>query len=486
MLDSDRGTTRAQCQQEQLDRSNCHDLSRDESSYPSLVHRFRAVSRASSPHQSESQQQSKPTCLLQDRASILKNSAVETFATMSMTLKEQAWQSGLVLSHERPEWNENDWPPLEGGWRYHHATVVINHPDHDNNNNNNIRGQTLVVMGGWHQRQGGTNSVLVLNLADPNKRWREGPPMNKKRYEHAAVVCNGVVYVMGGYDEGPLDCIEQIDDDDLLQSSFTTSSTRKSSWVTLKCRLSTGRCGCCAVAVHNRHIVVMGGYNDLYLSSVDIIDTNNHIVTAGPSMTVPRSYFGSAVVGHRIFVVGGCNDNGKLDSLEYLDSTTPCDSVETKKETGLTFISFPPTWTTHSELRLSNARSSCAMVAVGSCLVVAGGRGNSTVEVLDTYRNRMWNLRPSGNPRDGCNMVTVANQVAVIGGFNPTCATLPLMDRNSWCFRRLCEQQLSGWHHFREGMGIRDADISPFCTSTSARKRARQNTRQNEKGSDET
>ena len=41
---------------------------------------------------------------------------------------------------------------------------------------------------------------------------------------------------------------------------------------------------------------------------------------------------------------------------------------------------------THSDLVLSNARSSCAMVAVGSCLVVAGGRGNSTVEVLDPFR----------------------------------------------------------------------------------------------------
>ena len=479
------GTTRAQCQQEQVGRSNCHDLSRDESSYHSLVHPFRPVSRASSPHPSKSQRQSKPTCLLQDSVSILINSAVETFATMTTTLKEQAWQSGLVLLNKTPEWNEDDWPPLEGGWRSLHATVVLHHPNKNDDNNN--RRQTVVVMGGWHQRQGGTNSVLVLNLADANKRWREGPPMNKKRFEHAAVVCNGVVYVMGGYDEGPLDCIEQIDDDDLLQSSLTTSSTRKSSWVTLKCRLSTGRCGCCAVAVHNRHIVVMGGYNDLYLSSVDIIDTNNHIVTAGPSMTVPRFCCASAVIGHRIFVVGGHNDNGHLDSVEYLDHATPLDSDETKKETGSTFLSFSSTWITHPDLVLSNPRDSCAMVAVGSCLVVAGRQGHSTVEVLDTRRNRVWNLPPVGNDREGFSLVTVANQVAVIGGwFNPTCATLPLMDKNTWCFRRLCEHQSNGWHHSLEGIGIQDADISPVSTLTLACKRARTNTCQNDRGNDET
>ena len=404
---------------------------------------------------------------------------------MTTTLKEQAWQSGLVLlDDETPEWNFEDWPPLVGGWRAGHSSVVLNHLDTENETNN--RGQTVVVLGGYQQGQGDVNSVLLLNLEDPNKQWREGPPMNKKRAGHATVVFNGGVYVMGGRNTTSLDCMERIDLNDLFQSSLTTSSTRASHWTTLNCRLSTGRCGCCAVAVHNRYIVVMGGYSDRYLSSVDIIDTNSHTVIAGPSMIVPRQWFASAVIGHRIFVVGGHNYNGHIDSLEYLDYATPLDSDETKKETGATFISFSSTWITHPDLVLFNPRDSCAVVAVGSCLVVAGG-DTPTVEVLDTLRNRVWNLPPFGNDLNGCNMVAVANQVAMLGGwYNPSCATLPLLDRNSWCFRRLCEQQSNGWYHSLEGMRIRDDDFSPFSKSTSARKRARQNTRQNKKGSDET
>ena len=384
---------------------------------------------------------------------------------MSVTLKEQAWQSGLVLSNETAEWNQNDWPPLVGGAREYHTSVVLNHLDTDKDSNS--KRQTVVVLGGYQADPGSLDSVLLLNLADPDMQWREGPPMNKSREGHAAVVCNGGIYVIGGFNIGSLDCMERIDAKDILQLSLTTSSTHEIQWTTLTCRLSTQRRGCCAVAVHSRYIVLMGGYNGGYndglLSSVDILDTRNHIITAGPSMTVPRQYCASAVIGHRIFVVGGWNERGNLDAVEYLDYTTPCDSDETKKETGSTFISSSSTWITHSALRLSNARSSCAMVAVGSCLVVAGGWRNSTVEVLDTHRNRVWNLPPFGNHRDGCSMVTVANQLAVIGGRrNPSCATLPLMDRNSWCFRRLCEQQLSGWHLFREGM-----DISSFSTSTS-------------------
>ena len=400
---------------------------------------------------------------------------------MTTTLKEQAWQSGLVLLDETPEWNFEDWPPLEGGWRYRHASVVLNHTD-------NNQEQTVVVLGGYHPGQGELDSIHVLNLAESNKQWREGPRMNQKRDGHAAVVCNGGIYVMGGDTGAPLDCIEQIDANYLLQSSLTTSITHEMNWTTLNCRLSTPRSGCCAVAVHNRYIVVMGGYyNGRYLSSVDIIDTMNHTVIAGPSMTVKRQWCASAVIGHRIFVVGGRNDNGNLDSVEYLDYATPCDNHETKKETGSTFISFSTLWTTHSELRLSNTRRSCAMVAVGSCLVVAGGWNNSTGEVLDTQSNRVWYLPPSDNHRNGCSTVTVANQVAVIGGYpNPSCATLPLLDRNTWCFRRLCEQQSNGWYHSLEGMGIRDADISPFSPSTLARKRVRTNTCQNDRGNDET
>ena len=392
---------------------------------------------------------------------------------MTTTLREQARQGGLVLLDETPEWNENDWPPLQGGCRDRHATVVLNHSDNDDNYNN--MGQTVVVMGGYQSGQGEFDSVLVLNLAESNKQWREGPTLNKKRDGHASVVCNGGVYVMGGDNaRSRLDSIEQIDANDLLQASFTNSTTHESHWTTLTCRLSTGRFGCCAVAVHNRYIVVVGGLTDCCLSSVDIIDTHNHAVTAGPSMTVPRLFCGSAVIGHRIFVVGGRNEHGNLDSVEYIDFAMPCDNEKPKEEMAPTVISFSSRWTTHSDLVLSNARSSCAVVAVGSCLVVVGGLHNPTVEVLDTSRNRLWNLPPFGNDRYCCSMVTLADQIAVIGGWGcPSCVTLPLLDKNSWCFCRLSEQHPNGWYQFREGMGIRDVNATSCSISTSNRKRVK-------------
>ena len=125
------------------------------------------------------------------------------------------------------------------------------------------------------------------------------------------------------------------------------------------------------------------------------------------------------------------------------------------------------------------------MVAVGSCLVVAGVESRR-VQVLDTHRNRMWNLPRLRNDALSRGMVAAVDRIAVIGGWGyPSCGTLPLMDRNSWCFRQLCQQQPSGWYHFREGMDTQHGDILPLSKSTSARKRARPNTLRGDEGKDE-
>ena len=375
------------------------------------------------------------------------------------SLQKQAWQSGLVLLDETPRWNETDWPPLEGEWRECHATVVLDH--------------TVVVLGGCQPNNYVTKSVLKLNVTERNKQWRQGPSMNKKRWGHAAVVCNRGIYVVGGFNEySRLDCMERIDSNDLLQPSTTSSNSESSHWTTLTIRLSTVREGCCAVSVHNRYIVVMGGYNrGTYLSLVEIIDTSNHTVIAGPNMNVPRQWCASAVVGHRIFVVGGYNEDGNLDSVEILDVGKPCYNEE-RNGTLSTFISSLSGWTTHPDLVLSASPDSCAVVTVGSCLVVAGN--HQAVEVMDTHHNRMWNLPPFKNGRVDCSMVTVADQVAIIGGWrNPSCVTLPLMDKNTWCFRQLCQQPWIEWHHCHERSGNEDVNVTSWTISSSTLKRLR-------------
>ena len=315
---------------------------------------------------------------------------------------------------------------------------MLNHPEQDNN------AQTVVVLGGNKQNQGFTNSVLLLHLTEENKYWREGPSLNDKRRSHAAVVCSGGVYVLGGHNgSSRLDKIERIDVANLCSQSIESSTSNQ--WTTLTCRLSTRCNGCSAVAVHNRYIVVIGGSNRDPLSTVDIIDTavpSNHAVIAGPSMTVPRCGCASAVIGDRIFAVGGDNWHNEevLQSVEYLEIPDPSGN-ETLNTASAVFPS-SRRWTSHNEVNLSINRCFHAIVAVGSCLIVMGGIfAPETVEVLDSRRNTLWTFPQLTGSRFSCTAVVHSNGIAVIGGSdNASCATLSLSDKNTWCFRRLTEQ----------------------------------------------
>ena len=346
---------------------------------------------------------------------------------MTTSLQKQAQQSGLAFpdssNHsEAPQWNVSDWPPLLDGWRSSHASIVLDHPEQDN-------AQTVVVLGGYNNSQGYTNSVLLMNLAEENKQWREGPPLNDKRAYHAAVVCNGGVYVIGGYNESSrLDTIERIDVANFLtEISVCTTSNH---WTALNCRLSTARDECSAVTVYNRYIVVMGGLNKNSLESVDVIDTaveSNHTVIAGPSMIVPRYGCTSAVIGHRIYVVGGHNGSNALTSVESLEFKE--NSHDETKETAVTGFS---SWATCTDLALFDARYRLGTTSVGSCIIVVGGisKSNATVEVLDTERRIVWNLPPLTTGRSGCSMVAFETGIAVIGGEGvDSCETLLLINK---------------------------------------------------------
>ena len=300
----------------------------------------------------------------------------------------------------------------------------------------------FVVLGGDKQGQGLTNSVLLMNLAEENKHWREGPPLNSNRASHASVVCNGGVYVIGGFDGSYLNSIERIDVETLSSGSLTSATSNQ--WTTLTCRMSTRRSGCSAVTVYNRYIVVVGGFNGNYTSSAEIIDSavpSNHAVFAGPSMTVPRSSCASAFIGHRIFVAGGYKGKiGSLQSVEYLEIHDPSGN-ETMTTTSAVFPS-SCRWTRHDKLELSMSRCYRAVVSVGLCLIVARGSfAADTVNVLDTRRNTSWTFPQLSGPRYLSSAVVHSRGIAVISGDdNASCATLSLVDKNTWCFRRLIEQ----------------------------------------------
>ena len=338
----------------------------------------------------------------------------------SMTMQGQARLSGLEFlddSSLEPQWSttREEYPPLLGGSRYGHASLVV---DHDN------EVQSIVVLGGRTKGNSTTDSVIVWDSS--TKQWRQGPSLNEKRHYLAAETCNGKVYAIGGWNGGHvLDTIESIDVASLLAN--TESSNRH--WNTLSCRLSTSKHGCAAVVVHDRYIVIMGGDNgSKFLSTVEVLDTlqKKIVPLSGLTMNSPRCYFGAAVVGNSIYAVGGINNNwNKLDSVEVLTFNVDVDSIGDAS----TVFGKSSSWTMSKDLVLSKGRNGHAVEKIGNCVVVAGGCGINYVEVLDPYRHVVWHLPNMTVARSFCSIAVLSKNIVVLGGGDhASLETLALVD----------------------------------------------------------
>ena len=259
------------------------------------------------------------------------------------------------------------------------------------------------------------------------------------------MVCNGAVYAIGGYNgHTDLDTIERIPVGDLLHSSSSSSCNSTNGWKMLKCRLTSERSNCAAVAVSDRFIVVAGGFiSHVYkeLSSVDILYTafgNPCSVVSGPSLQECRRDFAMAVVGSRIYAVGGWR--GLVEYLEFddwLDPVTYTVALSTKS------------WTIHKELIFNTPRAGFLAVQVGSCIVVAGGwgvrgLGVRAIEVVDTVRNTTWVLPDVtiSLVRGVCGIMPLSNALSVFtrdSRMEFWCETLSLVDQKSWLFAHLLD-----------------------------------------------
>lgn len=66
----------------------------------------------------------------------------------------------------------------------------------------------------------------------------------------------------------------------------------------------------------------LGGYNgDTMVSSVEVFDPRNGSWMMGEAMRVSRAYLGSFVLGGKLYVIGGMQDNEVLDVVSSMGDT---------------------------------------------------------------------------------------------------------------------------------------------------------------------
>ena len=337
---------------------------------------------------------------------------------------------------------------------FNHALVVVNAP-------HNEKEEIIDVLGGNIKQRfekHTTRSVSLLNSdGSEYKRQPRGPRMNQWRVGLAGVFCNGYVYAIGGWDR---DSMERIRVSDLLSSDHLSKTEKKTPWKTLKCRLSTTQRGSCsATAVQNRYIVIGGADQRGNVDILDISQARQPFIFHGPPLTFPRTQFGLAAIGSRVYVIGGYKMTGGEEQstpVEYLDLLT--DSGNDRREFQESTRASNLSWKMHKDLVLSVPRVGHSVVRVGSCLGIIGGHRNHgfsvengaddsvhSVEVFDTKHNKVWSLPDLWEARGSeLSAVSVLNGIVILG-CDMRCkiiARLPLMDKNLAVYKRLLDGPL--------------------------------------------
>ena len=211
--------------------------------------------------------------------------------------------------------------------------------------------------------------------------WVSLPMMPCPRSHHAAAVCAGLLYVMGGRESIPVCCF----------------SSKQNTWSTLDITLDKKDC---SVTSFNEQLYVIGGEDSW--RDVQIYNPTFDEWRQGASMETARAGHNAVVLEEHIYVIAGHNGEDCQNSVECYNPLTdqwtniPC---------------------------MSKVRRSAAAVAVGGTIIVVGGFGDMTNTTIEPSceifepRTNQWSLVPSLSiHRAASGIVSVGDTVYLFGG----------------------------------------------------------------------
>jgi serine/threonine protein kinase len=178
--------------------------------------------------------------------------------------------------------------------RLHHEMVVA------------YKGE-MVVMGGWIP-QGSDQSALVSDrvFALRDGRWVPLPPMHRPRVAAAATVVGDRIVVVGGQDDGRLVKTTEVFDGKKWSDGADIPTPREH----------------LAAASDGKYAYVVGGRNlgpDKNSAALERYDPASDSWKQLPDMPTARGGLGAAIVGGRLFAVGGESPTRALGAVESYD-----------------------------------------------------------------------------------------------------------------------------------------------------------------------
>jgi len=260
---------------------------------------------------------------------------------------------------------------------------------------------TYVQAGGKLYLSGGRSTLQ--QVYDPTTRtWGTVAPLPRAMDHIGAVELGGKIYYVGGLTGYPGTSFGDVY---VFDPSTNTFAARAS--------MLPGRArGAAAVAVHQGRIYVAGGYHDgVTVRWFDMYDPATDRWASLPDLPEPRDHTSSAVVGGRLYVIGGRTFGvGRRSENDAFDFAT---------NTWITGLAPLPT-----------LRAGTATALFGDEIVVVGGEGPgvtfSEAEAYDTVTNSWRALAPMPTARHGIQAAMwngsafIADGGLLPGGRSPT------------------------------------------------------------------
>ncbi|KAI0403232.1 hypothetical protein F4802DRAFT_617016 [Xylaria palmicola] len=251
-----------------------------------------------------------------------------------------------------------------------------------------------------------TDQIQIYNI--PNNTWSKGPPMPKALNHPNAAVVDGKLYVLGGFADAQ--------DVPWRAISFAAVWDPKhgNTWIPLPTLPAAEAKGASAVGTYNGTIYIAGGKAGSAQKSMTGVAAFNTatlqwvtLPEAARAIPGPRDHVGGAVIGHKMYVVGGRD----TDIGNVYGTTFELDLENLDKG-----------WVTKATMNAP--RGGLATAALDGKIYTFGGEGDKSnskgvfvqVEVYDTGADTWTVLQPMKNPRHGTAAVAVAGRIYLPGG----------------------------------------------------------------------
>lgn len=256
-----------------------------------------------------------------------------------------------------------------------------------------VIGDKVYVIGGLTKE--GEITPVVEEYDSSIDRWTRKTSMPTSRGVAAAAVVNNKIYVFGGRDEnGVTDVVEVYD-------------PLSNSWKKMK-PMPFARWNH-MVAVAEGKIYVIGGLIGVgnkreSVDKVEIYDPSIDSWNIGASIPKPKQNAAVAVMGKKIYVIGGMIGSAALGG--YSTNTVEVYDLSAGK------------WITGVPMQLTRSDAD-AVVVNDKIYVVGGGKKGEALGTVEVY-NSATNLWESGfslrKPRTGHCVASVGNKIFIIGG----------------------------------------------------------------------